>query len=85
MTRIRQILIFQIHFVANSQLSEMMILVGDDRYLRQDIYFPLQNHQQTPPHLLLHIIVLKVIKQRNHEGLAILIRIQLQHKVRNMR
>ena len=52
MTRIRQILIFQIHFVVNSQSSEKMIFVGDDRYLRQDFYLPLQNYQQTPPHLL---------------------------------
>ena len=85
MTRICQILIFQIHFLANSHLSEMMILVGDDPYLRQNFYLPFQNHHQAPPHLLLHIIILKVTKQRSHESLEILIRIQLQHKVQNMR
>ena len=50
------------HFVANSQLFEMMIFVGGDRHLRQNSNFPLQNHQQTAHHLILHI-VLKVIKQ----------------------
>ena len=34
MTRLCQILYFQIHFVANSHLSEMMIVVEDDCYLK---------------------------------------------------